>query len=134
MNENQNFKIKVKLSSNMEGSTLGVATLYLKTSVGNIKINGFRIAKSKYSTEILPPNIDVMAPSFANRHGKFSSIFFLEPDNPELSKQKWLKLKRLIYEEYAKELSQNPIEDEPLDIDEIAKGIDAMKEGDALNL
>lgn len=134
MNENQNLTIKVKLSANMEGNTLGVATLFLNTSIGDIKITGFRIIKSSYSTDVLPENIDVMPPSFKNRFGKYSPIFFLVPNNPELSKEKWLKLKKLIYNVYAKELSERPIEEEELDINEIDEGIKAMKSETSIDL
>jgi len=106
MNENQNFTIKVTLSSDDQATTLGVAKLFLKTDIGWIKINGFRITKATYSTGLSPDNIDVWPPSFKNRHGKFSPIFFMEPNDKELSKKVWMKLKQKFVDAYLKEKGQ----------------------------
>ena len=103
MNENQNLTIKIKLSADDQATTLGVATLFLKSDIGWIKINGFRITKATYSTGLSPDNIDVWPPSFKNRFGKYSSIFFIEPNNQELSKKIWVSLKQKFVDEYQRE-------------------------------
>ena len=128
MNENQNLTIKVKLSTNMEGNTLGVATLFVNTPIGNIKISGFRIIKTTYSTGMSLENVDVMPPSFRNRYGKYSPIFFFEPNNQELSKEKWLKFKQRVLGEYQKERDKQP---EEIDLDDIP---DDLGSSDASNL
>lgn len=103
MNENQNYTIKVKLSSDDQSTTLGVGTLFLRTYIGWVKINGFRITKATYSTSLSPDYIDVWPPSFKNRFGNFSPIFFMEPNDKELSKKEWMKLKQKFVDAYQRE-------------------------------
>jgi hypothetical protein len=104
INSYQNLKISVKLSSDSNNSTLGIATVCFNTqSWGWIKINGFRVIKVEYDTDDLPSRIDIKPPSFRNRFGKYSTIFFFPDNDLENSKAKWNKLKVLIYRQFENE-------------------------------